>query len=163
MSQFNHVVACFLLFGVSNSYAQTTDVLKLKNKPNYHEQNMLTIDSLIRLQQRVWYDEPRIIDEEFWIIFDIVFLDSLKALKVKNIDIEKDSSIVKCTFNQYSVWLRPAANNSVSGTITILEWSADMVKVRFDVTAKPESGNSKDIYLYSGERAFVKGIKWTGR
>ncbi|GEM_PF-4600427 len=150
---FSRLTILLTLFLIADtSVGQNTNILKLKNKNHYSEHNIYNIDTTPSFIQELCYDKPLTVDEEHCYILKIIFLDTLKAREIKRLNINKDTSIIKCLFDIRSVWSWEDENTIISGNINILTWTNKSIKVRLDLNIL--DNRRKKTYTYIGDRTF---------
>ena len=133
---------------------QTVEAFNLKNENFYSEYNTFSFDSLITIKQQVCYDAPNMDDEEYCINFFLKFNNQFDPQKTKTLDLNKDTSLVKCVFNIRDPWGRDQRPIRFSGLITILSWTTKSIKLEFNTTVLDKNQNKK--YRYKGVRTFKK-------
>jgi hypothetical protein len=155
---FCRLTILLLLIIVSvSSIAQTTHVLKLKDKRNYSEQNILFSDSVIIFVNEVCYNEPNTIDEEGCFILKLTLIDTTKARQLKKVDVAKDTTVIKCLFDYLSVWNWEEERTTITGVVGILALTKKSIAVSFNVKVIDNRRNRT--YIYIGNRTFEKSKK----
>jgi len=135
-------------------------VLELKNKTNYTERNHFWVDSTITLQQEVFYDDPKIIDEESTQIFTIHYPHKSEVVNKAIFDIPNDSSLIKCSYQRLSPWNWFKKELPIKGQIRIINSTKKEIKIEFNLTVVE---HKKLICIYRGIRVFKLSKSATGR
>jgi hypothetical protein len=83
------------------------NVLSWSQKPYYRaesvrEDSLLSEDSQAGLSQSVCYNAPGVVDEEFCYDLELHFIDTASAKTKKDLDLEKDTAIVRSSFGIFS-------------------------------------------------------------
>jgi hypothetical protein len=151
-SKIKTLLAAILLSGIC--FGQITNALRLKEKRYYAEKNTFSSDTTVNLRQEVCYNKPGVIDEEYCFILNIIISDTLKAKQLKKIDLAKDSSIIKCTWDLLSVWNWEDESTTISGIVTIVSWTKKAIEV--DLNVEAYDNRHKEGYSYKGRRRFSK-------
>lgn len=146
------IILLFVTIITVPSISQTTNVLKLKNKKHYLEENTVLSDSVILFTNQVCYNDPHTIDEEGCFILKLVLTDTTKAKQLKKIDIIKDSSIIKCVYEYQSVWNWDHEKMIITGDVEFLEVTKKTITVSLNIKVIDYRKNR--IYLYIGNRKF---------
>ncbi|MBK5273144.1 MAG: hypothetical protein JJE22_19255 [Bacteroidia bacterium] len=134
---------------------RTIDVLSLKEQIFFIEKNVFTTDSLLNIKQRVCFDQPQSADDEYCYTLLLNFNKLSKKSVSKIFGLEKDTLFLTCSFLTESSWKRLTKNRvKISGTITILSWANESIRIRFNCKLIDEK--YKTTYEYIGERTFVE-------
>jgi len=149
---FRLTILSLLLFSSDPLIAQTTHILKLKNKKNYSEKSQFFSDSTTTLVHEVCYNEPNTIDEEGCYILTLTLIDTSKARQLKKIDITKDTSIIKSVFDYRSVWDWADEKVTLTGVVNILALTEKTISV--DMHIKITDNRRSRAYTYIGTRIF---------
>jgi hypothetical protein len=132
-------------------FAQQVKIFHLKRHKFWTEQNSFSIDTVLNIQQEVCYNVPSIIDEELCMQLNFFIIDTVHAMN-KDLDLSKDTSLVKCNFDISSVWNWEPESVLISGSIKLISKTATTIKIRLDVNVY-DSKRSKR-YIYKGTRIF---------
>lgn len=135
-----------------------SNVLTYKTKTHFSEDNIISSDSTFKLNQRVCYNKPGVIDEEFCYELKITFLDTTAAKAKQTLDLQIDTNIVKVDYGIFSVWNWSNENNKVSGQIEINNWNCDKVTIRENVIATDY--RRKETKKFKGTRTFTRREGW---
>jgi hypothetical protein len=145
------ILAIILIANVS--LGQTTEVLKLKGKKYYSEQNTISVDSNVVLILETCHDDPEITDDGFCLHLKMSFLDSSKARQLKTLNIDKDTSIIKCQFYVSSIW-NYDDKASISGTVSIISWTKKSIEVYLELNIENKGLIKTQMYSYDGKKVF---------
>ena len=150
----NIFIQALLLISFTGCFAQTVNVLNLKNKKYYLEKNKFLGTDTLKLTQEVSYDKPNVVDEGYSLILNIDILPSkyLQAQQVLNL--AKDSQFIKCSFDLLSVWNWETEKTSISGNLQIIAQTQTRIVLDLDIEVLNLITNKT--YLYKGRRSFVK-------
>jgi hypothetical protein len=152
-------IVLLLIFCAGDCFAQTTKVLRLKNKINFAEENNLLTDTSFTLEQKVWYNRPNTIDEEYGLILTINIKDTLQAKLLKTIDVNKDSSIIQCNWDFLSVWNWEKETVKMEGIIRVISLTKKAVIAELKLKVTDYRFNHTIVYVYDGTRTFTKEKK----
>jgi hypothetical protein len=141
-------IVLLIIFCTGNCFAQTTKVLRLKNKINFTERNALLTDTGFILEQKVWYNRPNTIDEEYGLILTINIKDTLQAKLLKIIDVNKDSSIIQCNWDFLSVWNWEKETIKMEGIIRIISLTKKTVIAELKLKVTDHRFNREIVYIY---------------
>ena len=140
---------------LSNSIAQSVDVLHQIEKPFYTEENKIrSFDSSIWISHSSLYDEPNTFDEEFKMTLSIIFKDPSSPILLKSINVSNDTSIVKCYFTAIGAWNSQKRNVVFTGTIKVISISKNTIEALLDIRVSEIDRNWT--YIYKGQRKFTK-------
>lgn len=131
------------------------NILKLKYRLYYTEKSEITNDTVFTLYQRVIYDKPNVIDEEFSYNLTLTFIDTAAAKAKKTLNLITDSSIVKAGYDIFSIWNLEDERNRLTGGIKILNWNSNAITLKENITVYDRRRN--EIRRYSGTRTFKRG------
>lgn len=95
----------------------------------------------------VTYDVRYSIDEEYTRELRFMFKQPIKSLVGKTLDVQKDTAIVKASYDNMSVW--DWGSSPVNGKITVKDCNAAIVKLRMD------------LYIYDGIRTGIQHYRGT--
>ena len=110
---------------------QTPNLLRDKYRPFYSESNTWTVqDGKHLLTQRICYNRPGVIDEEFCEVFTCSVPDSAAFRNKKVIQVERDTAIVALRYGRYSVWNWSDERNQLTGTLELLRWTPEELLLR---------------------------------
>ncbi|HWJ27451.1 MAG TPA: hypothetical protein VNS32_12980 [Flavisolibacter sp.] len=154
---------CSALISLGQDKVDTTRLLELNQAKNYKEGNYFWRDSFITVLQELAYNDPKIIDEEFSQYLTIRFLQKPYLENNKSFDVVKDSNLIKCSYDQISVWRWSEKKTLISGQVKVISTKRRTIELEFNLTVT-EPG--KGIYLYRGIRRFKKStpvIKYSHR
>jgi hypothetical protein len=140
-----------ILFTVTAA-AQPVDVLMLKKKRHFKETSLFYRDSALTIIYEVCYNKPRTMDEEYCRSISFIVTDTAKFRKSLTLDVEKDSSIIRCTYNRLSVWHWENVKSSITGQVKIVSVSETEIKLEMNIFVQAREG-----YIYNGTRKFKKG------
>ncbi len=135
-----------------------SNLLTYKYHRHYHEQSIITSDSVFTLYQNINYNVPHIIDEEFSYELTFQFKDSLAAKNKKYLNLATDTGLVKTNYDIFSVWSWDAQKSAVTGEIEILKWNKNEVVLKENVTVKDFTNN--ETKHYRGTRRFIRKEGW---
>ena len=147
-----YLVIILLTFSFQ-SFSQERNILDLKKEKYYTEENNLKIDTLITLENFIKYDVPNSVDEEHQFLLKLLILDSARAFK-EEIDVSRDTIVIKSNFYSMSSWELPSKNLTISGTIKILFINENKISAKINISILDKRDNSK--YSYKGFRIFTK-------
>ena len=150
------MVSLIFIFTVNFCIGQKlTNVLDHKKDKYFIEKNILLHDTGISLLQEMCHDIPEVSDDRVCLSLHIFILDSAKAVKLKSIDIIKDSAIIKCNFGKKAFMPDPVngAKRKLSGTINVIQWKKNSIKLKMDIKVIDEDWNH--VYYYRGKRNFT--------
>jgi hypothetical protein len=131
-------------------------ILRLHRIPYFREKNIFTDSAGLWLRQKVSFNMPRIVDEEYrhelciWIRDTAAFKSGLK------ICLPGDSAIARCTYLFASVW-EGLDNRSISGYIRIKNRKPGKIKLKMNLTV--DNGPDEKKLHYKGTRTFKKENK----
>ena len=143
------MVSLFLLQLNLCSFGQTVDVLQLKSKVHFTEKDEFYQDTSLYILCEVCYNNPNVIDEEYCRSITLTVKDTLKFRTVQTFDLEKDTAIISCSYNRFSVWNWNEVKNKISGNIQVISRTANSIKLQLNITVK-----AKEEYRYIGRRTF---------
>lgn len=135
-----------------------SNVLTYKTKTHYSEDNVISSDSTFKLIQRVCYNKPRVIDEEFCYVLKLTFLDTTAAKTKQTLNLQTDTNIVKVEYGIFSVWNWSNENNQVLGQIEITNWDCNKLTLREKVIATDY--RRKEAKKFNGTRTFTRKEGW---
>ena len=107
------------------SSAQIIKILTPPKKKYFKERGQYNSDSTLYILCEVCYDEANTIDEEHCNSTTVAAKDKPAFYKAVVLDIEKDTSIIKCYYDRLSVMNRVKLKNKITGTIQIISFTDD--------------------------------------
>lgn len=113
----------------------------------FKQENSIRSDSTFKLIQKVCFNIPRLIDEEYCYVLTLKFLDISKAKSKKTLDLQTDTLIVKASYNKFSIWDWSGEITNVSGQIEILKWKKNKVVLKQNITAIDTNGNKTQKFV----------------
>ena len=134
--------------------SQNEEILTKSHLPFYSEANTFSRDSLFILRQSLLYNRMFVYDEEYWHSLEITFNDSAVALKKSSFKIPEDSLLVKCFYDEGSVWDWHHEENLISGDLEILRWKRNRITLKLNLVVY-EPG-TKQTKVYKGKRTFFR-------
>lgn len=133
----------------------TPNLLMYKYKPFFTENNIIKNEGDYLLCQIIKYNRPLIIDEEFRYIINFNFKDTIAAKNKRKLDLSIDTTIVKCYFGFFSVWIWEDIRKINSGKIEILKWDDNGIKIKEDIKVYDDI-RKKRFMKFKGKRIFTK-------
>lgn len=134
------------------------NVLLYKHKKYYKENNIITSDTIFTLYQKVCYNKPGVIDEEFCYSLKLEFLDTNLAKSKRIIDLQSDTLILKASYGLFSVWNWENEETRISGQIEIIKWNPKGVIVKEHILC--EDIRTNEINRFLGTRVFTRKDGW---
>lgn len=128
------------------------NILTYKYKRYYHEKSTLFRDTTIELEQRIRYNRPNTVDEEFSYFLNMSIIDTAAAIQRKRLYLVADTSIVRSYGGRFSVWDWESEGNTVSGWVKILRWGAHRITVKENVSVYDR--HRKEKKRFKGRRTF---------
>ena len=157
-------IALLLIFQLQIiAYGQkdTINLLTLKDQTDYYEFNEIVSKKPVSLHQEILYNEPGVIDEEFWYEMRFTFNNDSLPLIQSVINLETDTSIMDFRFEICSVWNWEGSdkdtNYYVSGEIEILSWNKKTITLRENIIVHDKRKNKT--WKLVGIRTFIKKKK----
>ncbi|MEZ4893161.1 MAG: hypothetical protein R3A50_01395 [Saprospiraceae bacterium] len=135
------------------SACHAPNLLTYKHKRFYSEKSIIVKDSMISLEQTVYYDKPNSVDEEFFHDLSLWIVDTIAAKSKKRLNLETDIAILQADYRTFSVWNWSAENNKVTGTVNIISWSNDRIKLKENVVIYDYKRDC--IIRFKGKRVFT--------
>jgi len=132
------------------------NIFELKNTKYYSERNKYLKDSIWRFNQIIEYDDPGIIDEEAWIRLTLEVKDTIKFMKVKRLDLNKDTLTIGFHFADFTVWFGSNDPCSISGKVDYVSQRAKDITLKLDLIVT--NLKNQRIYVYNGERTFGRAV-----
>lgn len=113
------------------------NVLTYKYRLFYKENSVISGDSIFSLHQKVCYNNPTMIDEEFCYYLKLQFLDTTAAKKKKTLDLINDSNIINAEYGIFSIWNWnwSDVNNKVTGKVKIIRWDRNGITIKKKIIA----------------------------
>jgi hypothetical protein len=145
------IILTGILFSITVA-GQSVDVLSLKKKRHFKETALFYRDSALTIICEVCYNKPRTMDEEYCRSISFIVTDTAKFRESLTLDVEKDSSIIRCTYNRLSVWHWQNVKSSITGQVKIISVSQTEIKLEMNIFVQAREG-----YIYYGIRKFKKG------
>ena len=119
-----------------------TNVLRYKYNPLYSNDNP-RFDSVLFQGVFLKSHKP---DRGSWPGLHFILLDSAKANTLHLIDLEKDTSIIKCTYYRLCYCSKLNEQYTLSGTIQILKWNYNKIKFRENISIVDKKRNETITY-----------------
>ena len=135
-----------------------TNLLTYKNKKFYEENSIILSDTTTKLYQRILYNRPGIIDEEFSYDLTLTFLDTAAARTKKILNLETDTLIIKSRYGVFSIWNWEVENNKVSGQIEIVAWDKNSITLKENIYVSDFRRN--ETRNYNGTRTYKREEGW---
>ena len=135
------------------SACNSSNLLTYKYRLHYHEESVITKDTVFTLFQSIEYNKRNVNDEEHGYALTFKFKDLLAAASKKAVNLAIDTALVETQFNTFSVWYE-SDKYAVSGEIKILKWNKNKVVLEENVRIVNSSGH--EIYYYRGTRKFKR-------
>lgn len=125
------IIVAVLIFGACKG-----NFLTLKYLPNYPESNTCENYPYLDINQKLYFDQRKWIDQENTTVLNIKLKVPVDSVINKIIDINADSDIVDYRYGMLSVWYYTLSKNQLAGTIKITKANAKRVVIQealFDV------------------------------
>ena len=149
------ILSVFLII-TSICFGQSAKPFHPKYRRFYSEKNTFWSDTAVRLKQKVCKNYNHIIDLTHCHTLSIIISDSLKAKQLKTLNINRDTTIIKCLFDSRSVWDMSKKEATFNGTIHINYWKKDSINVRLHITVVDERHHKT--YKFKGSKTFTRTI-----
>jgi hypothetical protein len=144
------IIITGILFSLTAA-GQSVDVLILKKKRHFKETALFYRDSALTIIYEICYNKPRTMDEEYCRSISFIVTDTAKFRQSLTLDVEKDSSIIRCTCNRLSVWHWENVKSSITGQVKIVSVSETEIKLEMNIFVQ-----AGEEYIYNGTRKFKK-------
>lgn len=146
------IFPCFIILVCIS--CNTNNLLNLKWHKNYHETSEMERDTngAVMLTQSVCHQKPRVIDAGGCYTISFLFNDTIKALEMNKIDLKRDTGIVSSSFGFISVWHWEDESNPVEGTIKVLKWKDNKIRLQENINVEEKRRQAK--MKFSGKRTF---------
>lgn len=145
------LISNFLLIFSSCSYK---NLLKYKHKKNYQEKSVIKSDSKLKLYQNVCYGRPNTADAGFCYKLKLTFLDSINAKNKRILNIEKDTLIIKCSYDKSSAWFYGSDKNKITGQIEIIKWGLNEIILKENIIITDSDWKERN--KFKGTRSFKR-------
>jgi hypothetical protein len=124
------------------------------HKKKFHTENNTFVNAqTVRLYQDLYYDRPRIIDEEVKYYLQFTIIDTSAALAKRIIDLTTDSLIINTRYTVFKN-MRHYHGNKVSGHIEIIKWGDNEILLRENIHATIHELNETREFI--GKHLFKK-------
>ena len=132
------------------------NIFKLKTTKYYSERNKYLKDSIWRFNQIIEYNDPGIIDEESWIRLTLEVKDTIEFMKVKRLDLNKDTLTIGFDFADFTVWFGSNDPCSISGHVDFVSQQDQGITLKLDLIVT--NLKNQRTYIYNGERTFNRSV-----
>lgn len=147
------VLLTYFILAILTSCSRT-NVLNYKHRRFYKEKSTITNDTPFKLYQRVCYNRPGVVDEEFCHCVTFIFLDTAAAKAKKTLNLDTDTLIVTANYGISSVWNWGEESNKLSGQIEVLKWDKDEITLMENM--KTFDNQKKKTKRFKGTRTFIR-------
>jgi hypothetical protein len=134
-------------------FGQSEDIFNQQDKKHYTEQSTFfpggPVPGFIHYLR---CDEPGVMNEQFQLELRVLLLDTSAAKKRTILYIGRDTAIINSYFDIVSPLDWQEEDNTVTGSLEIVSWTASAMKVKMDLRVVDKKRSRH--YVYKGTRTF---------
>lgn len=130
------------------------NILGHKHNKNYREEFLIKSGTNLTLYQNIEYGRKNVADVGFSDKLKLIFLDSINAKTKQVLNIEKDTLIIKCSYDKSSAWIDGSNKTKIAGNIKIIKWSSNEIILNENITIIDSGWN--EVKKFKGTRTFKR-------